>query len=165
MAVQLPSDIVADVMRNADPVRRLVASSRLQSLGTSSHANSATFSESLRAQPVGVSYAETVPALSKGGATSPSDEAKVFRDFERVVLHSLFETMLPKADSGAFGSGPSAGVWRSMAAEQLAGVYADAGGVGIESMFTTATGKAEMRLEAQWPYFALGAINDFRGRS
>ena len=96
MAVQLPSDIVADVMRNADPVRRLVASSRLQSLGTSSHANSATFSESLRAQPVGVSNAETFPALSKGGATSPSDEAKVFRDFERVVLHSLFQTMLPK---------------------------------------------------------------------
>ena len=79
-----------------------------------------------------------------------------------MVLRNLFEALLPREETEAFGSGPSAGVWRSMAADQLAGLYAENGGFGIARTLTSPDGKTSMRSERQWPYFSLDAIGNFR---
>lgn len=162
MAVQLPSDIVTDVMRNADPARRLAALERLQFKAVPAGADFAGYSRELELQESVVAGSGTIVATEFGGNVATADQSKVFRDFERVVLHSLFETLLPGKESGSFGSGPSAGVWRSMAAEQLADVYARNGGLGIGEMLAASSGGAAMRREPQWPYFALETIEGFR---
>lgn len=84
-----------------------------------------------------------------------------YRGFERLVLRNLFETLLPGEESGSFGEGPSAGVWRSMAADQLAGVYSEQGGIGIARMVSDNT--STLRREGQWPYFSQGAISTVKG--
>lgn len=163
MAVQLPSDIVADVMRNADPVRRIAATNRLQSDTTSSNVSFASYADSLQIRAGEVRGQMSEAVIDIEGTKRAGSGPDVFREFERTVLHNLFEALLPSEDSGSFGSGPSAGVWRTMAAEQLAGAYTEAGGLGIEGMIATSSGKTAMRREGQWPYFALETIDGFRG--
>ena len=76
------------------------------------------------------------------------------------MLRNLFESLLPKEESGAFGSGPSAGVWRSMAADQLAGLYAGTGGIGIAAELSSEVGGRD---GSQWPYFSTRKIEAFTG--
>jgi hypothetical protein len=157
MAVSLPSDLIVDVMRNADPARLQTAAEALQSL-----------------QPAGGDPQAFSAVLDQAGSTLPHNEVNRtpshgFGDtsqdphvqFERMVLRNLFESLLPGPDSGAFGTGPSAGVWRSLAADQLAGVYADAGGIGIAS--TLEHGAGVSKAAAQWPYFSTTKIEAFTG--
>ena len=157
MAVSIPSDLIADVMRNADPSRMRAATAALQNLRV----------------PDGEQRHFTA-VLDKAGSTLPSAEAgntarraidarapEPFIEFERMVLRNLFESLLPGPESGAFGSGPSAGVWRSLAADQLAGVYASSGGIGIAS--SLATGESGSGEQAQWPYFSTTKIEAFTG--
>lgn len=162
MAVTLSSDLVMDVMRNADPARRNVAVAKLQAAGGSAPREAAFEDvvealeprEAVPVQPLALSF-------SSGQAAAKNTDT-VYKGFERVVLRNLFETLLPESDSGAFGGGPSAGIWRSMAADQMAGVYADAGGVGIARMLEERSGEAPSHL-SQWPYFSVGPIKDFAG--
>ncbi len=80
-----------------------------------------------------------------------------------MVLRNLFETMLPAEDSGAFGDGPSSGIWRSMAADQLAVAYAKVGGIGIADLISPDGGGQPLKAEEQWPYFSVGTIKSFSG--
>ena len=77
-----------------------------------------------------------------------------------MVLRNLFEALLPGEETGSFGGGPSAGIWRSMAADQLAGVYSEGGGIGIADLVSGE--ELVLRRETQWPYFSKGAISTFR---
>lgn len=86
----------------------------------------------------------------------------MYQGFERMVLRNLFESLLPDEQSGAFGGGPSAGVWRSMAADQFAGVYASTGGVGIARMLSRDSEPDVLRRDTQWPYFAMDSIDSAR---
>lgn len=169
MAVTLPSDLIADVMRNADPSRRQAATARLQSLGNQEQGEFAGLvdqvatSASIVREP-----AHPIVAFSPHRAARASDgeadnKADALRGFERMVLRNLFETLLPSEESGSFGSGPSAGVWRSMAADQFAGVYADAGGIGIAKMLSAGGTPAEPLRAVEWPYFQVGSIRSFAG--
>jgi hypothetical protein len=79
-----------------------------------------------------------------------------------MLLRNLFEALLPDTESGAFGSGPSAGVWRSMAADQMASVYTEAGGTGIARILEERSGSISAQ-QGQWPYFRAGQISDFTG--
>lgn len=159
MAVELPSDLVMDVMRSADPVRRNAATVKLQAGSGGEHV---TFSELVNgtANQSGVFSDHSLTAL---GCLAGCREDRVHKDFERMVLRNLFEALLPKEETNAFGSGPSAGVWRSMAADQLAGIYAEKGGFRIAPVLASADGKTSMRSERQWPYFSLDAIGKFGG--
>lgn len=163
MSVSLPSDLIMDVMRNADPVRREAAAAKLKSTGDSSGPD-ATFADVTGAiASPGISSPKE--GLLPPGGTPGSSMARAespYQGFERMVLRNLFETLLPDSDSGAFGSGPSAGIWRSMAADQMAGVYADAGGVGIAEMLQQQSGESPAR-QAQWPYFSVNQIAGFKG--
>jgi hypothetical protein len=83
-------------------------------------------------------------------------------DFERMVLRNLLESLLPTSESGAYGAGPSAGIWRSLAADQLAGLYAGSGGIGIAE--TLSAGKdRDGSSQGGWPYFATDKIEAFSG--
>ena len=145
MAVTLPSDLVADVMRAADPARLASAQAKLRSTGGDAPAD---FAAVLNPVPT--------RAANTAAASDP------YQGFERMVLRNLFETLLPQENSGAFGGGPSAGVWRSLAADQLAGVYADSGGIGIARMLRGPEQEGG-EAEGAWPYFSAGKIEAFTG--
>jgi hypothetical protein len=167
MAVHLPSDLIADVMRNADPVRRKAATAKLDAAGDVAAGQFALTFDSLRASRAIAegTFKELAPASLSSAPSSltqlPSSKEPAYQGFERLVLRSLFETLLPGEDSGSFGEGPSAGIWRSMAADQLAGVYSENGGIGIAKLVSE--NASSLRREAQWPYFSKDAISTFRG--
>lgn len=164
MAVHLPSDIVSDVMRNADPARRGAAVARLQSAAGPGAMEFARAVEGV-GQNSSAMTAEAGKALSAapGSVANPSEVTEAYRGFERMVLRNLFETLLPEESTGSFGGGPSAGVWRSMAADQLAGVVAENGGIGIAAMIDGSGDEPGPKRSGQWPYFALDSIGSVRG--
>lgn len=138
MAVSLPSDIVNDVARAADPSRVQVAAAKL---GESPAGIAGTqFAEAL--DSVGLSSPSpgfdpymyranlrSSSALSGGvpGANSP------YRKFESFVLQTFVEAMLPK-DSTTFGKGTAGSIWKSMMAENLSNELTKAGGIGIATL-------------------------------
>ena len=146
MAVTLPSDLVADVMRAADPARLASAQAKLRSTGGDAPAD---FAAVLNPVPT--------RAANTAAASDP------YQGFERMVLRNLFETLLPQESSGAFGGGPSVGVWRSLAADQLAGVYADSGGIGIARMLRGPSEDGGGEAQGAWPYFSADKIEAFTG--
>jgi hypothetical protein len=150
MAVTLSTDLIADVLRSADPVRLKTATAKLHDLQPQEE-NPGTFANLLNGIDGGRPAAAYPPAAPR------SEDA--YAEFERMVLRNLFESLLPQAESGAFGTGPSAGVWRSLAADQLAGVYAGSGGIGIASTLASESGG----MTSQWPYFSTTKIEAFTG--
>lgn len=168
MAVSLPSDLVMDVIRNAQPARRSAAEARLQVPGSdfAEVVADTRSAPAASAQDESPSFPAPSPVATRAaGSRAHGDGASAYQGFERMVLRNLFETLLPSDESGAFGEGPSAGVWRSMAADQLAGVYAESGGIGIASLLSRKADGPDVRREAQWPYFAVDAIESFSGES
>ena len=170
MSVTLPSDLIADVMRNADPARRRAAVADLTSAAGGSDRRFAQAIEGM--QPAAASSAVSEPGgalratlTSSPGSQGPSGKGDNYQGFERMVLRNLFETLLPGEESGAFGGGPSAGVWRSMAADQLAGVYAKDGGIGIAKMLEGNSQASTPHREAEWPYFSMASIGTMKGWS
>ncbi len=169
MSVTLPSDLIADVMRNADPVRRSAAVGRLTSAAADS---GQAFDKTIDGvQAASASSAGSVADAAQGptltsspGAGRPASKSGTYQGFERMVLRNLFETLLPSGESGSFGGGPSAGIWRSMAADQLAGVYAKDGGIGIAKMLEGAAQGSTPRRATEWPYFSMGAIGAVAGQ-
>lgn len=169
MAVRLPSDLVFDVMKNADPVRQKTALAKLQSAGDDSVLG---FTEAMK----GIQKQLGMPWPSRGmvadgslltaspGATPQGvDRSSAYQGFERMVLRNLFETLLPDEKSEAFGVGPSAGIWRSMAADNLAEIYTESGGIGLTAMLSSSGEENGPRREAQWPYFSMSQIGTVRG--
>jgi len=168
MGVSLPSDVVVDVMRNADPSRLRGAVAKLQSMGGSED-NGVSFASVLQAQPEqwgdgAENLFSPIKTSVSPMAAATSDAGGTYAGFEQMVLRNMLEQLLPDAGSGAFGAGPSAAIWRSMAADQLADVYAKAGGIGIGSMLAEqdTSGRAQSA-EGQWPYFSTSEIRTFTG--
>jgi peptidoglycan hydrolase FlgJ len=172
MAVTLPSDLIADVMRNADPSRLNEAKARLSDIGSKRFSeefqNVLTDVGEKQAYPVSAAslseprISTSLPPVLPGRMNKASDmEAHVA--FERMVLRNLLESLLPDAGSGTFGTGPSAGIWRSLAADQLAGLYAGSGGIGIAATLSDATDKSSTNDEPEWPYFSRDRIEAFTG--
>ena len=168
MAVSLPSDLIADVMRNADPARLQTARAKLEILHETegSATNFAALLGRIDGEVAAAPNPDELPGSRNGllpAAQQPGVAAadEPYADFERMVLRNLFESLLPGAESGAFGGGPSAGVWRSLAADQLAGLYADTGGVGVARMLAGEEARNAGAIEGQWPYFRPGPVQAF----
>ena len=163
MGVSLPSDIVLDVMRNADPSRLAAATGKLRSIdgdgGSTAFAGVLNGAGGISPLPLTMDHTSADERLAAHQAGSQGS----YVDFERMVLRNLLESLLPEASSGTFGTGPSAGVWRSLAADQLAGLYADSGGLGIAQSLAAGTGGSAAATELQWPYFTNGKIEAFAG--
>lgn len=173
MAVSLPSDLIMDVMRSADPSRVNTVTAKLRDLGGNGHIGG-DFTDLLAGidGTHGEGGSPRAPADGEHGFPALVAPAGVgthrlasnpYVDFERMVLRNLLESLLPDATSGSFGTGPSAGVWRSMAADQLAGLYASSGGIGIAATLAGSDTQAVEGGDAQWPYFRTDAIKAFSG--
>lgn len=119
MAVSLQSDIVLDVIRAAEPEAAETARARLAAFGG--------------AAPPAVAFGDRLVdrygRADAGGAQAASQNPMV--KFEAMVLQNFIETMLPSDADQVYGGGLAGDIWRSLMAEQMAGVMAERGGIGI----------------------------------
>lgn len=154
MAVTIPSDLIADVMRVADPARLHAASHKLGNTAQTAPVPEVGFSDTLDR----LNWPVKSEALDKAAAAN--------RSFEQMMLRNVFESILPKADSGIYGGDMSSGIWRSMTADHLASAYAQSGGVGIAGSLAqnqTSMPRQPVAMLEQWPYFATPEIRGFVG--
>ncbi len=182
MAVTLSSDIIADVMRIADPSRFKAAAAKLDGAASEGTAFAGFVEEAaspgrvrdrgddLVADVLGAADdAKRTMAEAELGGRAPhvlaaaTPGAEPYRAFEQMVLRNMFETMMPQADSGAYGTDSSAGIWRSLANDQLASVYADWGGLGIAQTLSDKQAGGQVKSDGHWPYFETRQIRSFVG--
>ena len=187
--LKLPSDLIVDVLQAANPARRQAATRRLTELAAREPKSRVDFSTLLasstnRCGPFGARVSDAGIGAASGtgadalttdrtgaelGSRPANPAAKVpstkdsYTKFEGFLLRTAFEDILPPAESGSFGDGFAGGVWRSMAAEQFANLFADQGGVGIAAMMRKRVAMAEAEVaptqSGQWPYFAQATIS------
>jgi hypothetical protein len=120
VAIALPSDIIMDVARAADPAAAEAARDAL----AAHRANAA-------AQATGSGFAAQVPMPRTASGQKAVPES--FQRFEAMVLQSFIQTMLPKDSESVYGKGMAGDMWKSMMAEQLSVAMAGQGGIGIAS--------------------------------
>jgi hypothetical protein len=182
MTIAIPSDLVLDVMRNAVSARADAARAKLTMAGPVSAGTTSIFSGILngvsrKATPSDDLIAGVLDAADSDKATAAATRITGFSQgvelassrvtqspqvaFEQMVLRNMFESMLPAADSGIYGEeNASSGVWRSLAADQLATTYVNAGGLGIATSLTRAEADGPVS-RGQWPYFEQPVLNGF----
>lgn len=140
MGINPSTDLIVDVMRQADPIKVREAAERLSDVG-----------QALRVQKPEAQFASLVKeALGEGktrahGAATQapvqivdsqpgvrmSEKLAPGQQLESFVLTQLLENMMPKDADSLFGSGTAGSYWRSMLAEKLAAELTMAGGVGL----------------------------------
>lgn len=128
MAVDFPSDLIADVARAAD--RDAVAEARARLAGTAAPAGetAAAFTGEL-AQPH--------PSVDKPSSPDAVDgDNEAMKRFEAMMLQQMIEQMLPKENSAVYGEGFAGDMWRSIQAEKLGESFAEHGGIGIARTLT-----------------------------
>lgn len=191
MSVRIASDLVVSVMQAANPARAQAAAAKLSGLTGATAAPTPAFASLFAETASAPQKARDLPgdlimdvmnaadssrlaaASARLGATvqhgtrvaaeqhAPHDS---YAKFEGFLLRSAFEDILPPADSGAFGDGFAGGVWRSMAAEQFANLFADRGGIGIADMLRRRAEAGQTASNApvaggQWPYFEMPKLS------
>lgn len=140
MSIFPSTDIVSDVARAADPLKRDVALRRLNEMGAEQAAAGRAFAAMVDAPKRQSSATQFARATAQGAGLaaraqpSKSPEAVAAQKFEAFILQSWLEVLLPKEEGGSYGSGGAANVWRSMMAEQLGAQVARSGGIGLHKM-------------------------------
>lgn len=122
MAVTLPSDLLVDVMKAADPQQVAAARATLtaRSGGAAGRTSDVSFPTDLAPPPP--------------RATEPTDpRADAFKKFEAMVLQNFLKSMLPEGTESVYGNGLAGDMWKGLMAEKLADAVADRGGIGIAS--------------------------------
>lgn len=148
MGISLPSDIVLDVARAADPAKYQAASKRLSEIsGTTGGSDFASMIESPKGRSSG-----HMPLDPYGLRTALRNETALsvvprqddpYQQFEAFILQSFIESMMPKDSESVFGKGTAGGIWKSMLAEQIGNQVAKAGGVGIAKHVLSARASAD----------------------
>ncbi len=134
MSISPSSDLVLDVLRAADPASADAASARLATgapvraapVAAAGEAFRAAFDRSSRA-----AFDRSAVAAKAQGGRAEANTPQAYRKFEAMVLQSFIKEMLPKDGQDVFGKGTAGDVWKSMLAEQIAGVVSSRGGIGI----------------------------------
>jgi len=131
MAISPPSDIVLDVLNNADPSRLEVAQAQLKAGQATAEAQrlastDASFDATLRKDAV----SEAHKLKHRLDGVEKKQVPETYRKFEAMVLQNFIKTMLPESDE-IYGKGSSGEIWRGMMAEQIANEIAREGGIGI----------------------------------
>ena len=93
MAVSLSSDLILDVMRNADPARLKTATAKLESLDSRDEGRvfaSALGGVEKTAGPLGQGGMGGMGETSHAVGGNPKS---AYQDFERMVLRNLFESL------------------------------------------------------------------------
>jgi flagellar protein FlgJ len=129
MAISPPSDIVLDVLNNADPSRLEVAQAQLKT--------GREVSEARRLASTDASFASAFKNVDDShnikhrlDGAQKKDVPETYRKFEAMVLQNFIKTMLPESDQ-IYGKGASGEIWKGMMAEKIAEEVAKGGGVGI----------------------------------
>ncbi|SNY92163.1 Rod binding protein [Cohaesibacter sp. ES.047] len=143
MAISIPSDLVLDVVRAADPVAQQNATMRL---GTSSvpgapateFASLATQSTNQDSMDFKDTYSSiTNPAFLTDASSGVSrynmspKRSDLGVKFEAMLLNQFLGEMLPRDSEAFFGKGTAGEIWRSMMAEQLGDQLAKSHAVGL----------------------------------
>lgn len=179
MAVTIPSDLVMDVLRQADPAKLQKSAARLTGTNQFVSVKSSDFSRLMGGRDAGdISGAPDMPGVATRVATATAsgllpDKPSVssstgvptdpYKEFERLFYRNVFELVLPPVESGAFGGDSAGGIWRSMAADQFSGAVV-AGHDGAISALVQGRGLAEgVEMQAEWPYFQTTPITGFTG--
>lgn len=87
-------------------------------------------------QASGESFVAAAPAAGaarsvSGGIDQARNQPEAFKRFEAMVLQTFIQNMMPKDTGSVYGGGMAGDMWKSMMAEQLAGVMSERGGIGI----------------------------------
>ena len=167
MAVSIPSDLVVDVMRAADPARLQRAVSKLSGSAEGERSGAMNFSSTL-ANTQNTSCLNILPVNDAAPSQGHHEVEATRQGFEQMVWRSLYETVLPEEKSGVFGGGPSAGIWRSMAADQLASVASKNSSLKILDVrngdaLAATRDMANGESLSGWPYFATSQIRSYAG--
>jgi len=164
MGISPETDLIIDVMRQADPVRAREAAERLARVGRTmapkpdagdfaAHVTRAI--SAARAEPTATGWRSSIQnkpepdaslrmTQTGPGGVRPSEKMSPSQQLEAFVLTSLVETMMPKDAESVFGSGTAGAYWRSILAEKLAAELTMAGGVGLrEQLGLQDTDKSE----------------------
>jgi len=131
MAISPPSDIVLDVLNNADPSRLEVAQAKLKAGQATAEAQrlastDASFDATMRRDAIGDSH----KLKHRLDGVEKKEVPETYRKFEAMVLQNFIKTMLPDSDE-VYGKGSSGEIWKGMMAEQIASEIAREGGIGI----------------------------------
>jgi peptidoglycan hydrolase FlgJ len=131
MAISPPSDIVLDVLNNADPSRLEVAQAKLKAGQATAEAQrlastDASFAANIRKDVVGDAH----KLKHRLDGVEKQEVPETYRKFEAMVLQNFIKTMLPDSDE-VYGKGASGEIWKGMMAEEIASEIAREGGVGI----------------------------------
>ncbi|MET0721199.1 MAG: rod-binding protein [Tardiphaga sp.] len=145
------NDLIADVLKAADPTVQRAATTRLERMAPGAADFASTIADEFaagRASPTansgiaGEGQVATTPVIRQSHGNNA-----VYRKFESFVLQMFVETMLPKDVEGVFGKGTAGNVWRSMLAEQIGNEMAKGDGVGIAKMLAKSRAASEQTPE------------------
>ncbi|WP_319532052.1 rod-binding protein [uncultured Cohaesibacter sp.] len=143
MAISIPSDLVLDVVRAADPVEQQNATMRLgtSSSLTSTSAELASVEAALKGDEQ-KDFKNTYSSIARpafltdevSGSTrynmSPN-RSDLGVKFEAMLLSQFLGEMLPRDSEAFFGKGTAGEIWRSMMVEQLGDQLARSNAVGL----------------------------------
>lgn len=133
-------DLILGVSNAAAAARQRDAAARLERLSREASGPvqaSEQTAESEAAWPTDVRMASSnasraARVLSPSAAENGSDpKAKVYVQFEAVLLQNMIEAMMPKDTEAMTGSGTAGQIWKSMLAEKVAEEIARSGTLGI----------------------------------
>lgn len=160
MGISPPTDLVVDVMQNAQTERVRQVVSKLKALSASGSADFGTTmaktgqagaaapqsaDEQARAKalamiPPGLAFSGTslttlqnAHALSQRSVnqfSTAQPSSDALKKFEGMVLAKFLDTMMPE-NSSVFGGGTAGSTWKTMLTEKIGDAIADAGGIGI----------------------------------
>ncbi len=136
MAFDFGSDILADAIRAADPVKADAALAKLENL---SKPNSGK---------IGARFSQVYEtAINKTRPPANSDKRAALERYEAAILGTFIQAMMPKETESFFGKGFAGEVWKSQLSQAVAEQLAHRGGIGIASRllndFTVDEGRAK----------------------
>ncbi len=140
MSIFPANDLVLDVGRAADPVRKAGAITRLERLSLPSGVPASISGASLmppvaRSNPTNFQVSKSNQSMPTSASPERQDaHVTAFRKFEAFILQTWLEILLPKAGFCAYGHDQASGIWRSLMAEQLGEQLSKNDSLGIERL-------------------------------
>ncbi|TWF53386.1 rod-binding protein [Neorhizobium alkalisoli] len=173
MAISPPSDLVLDVVRNADPMALQEAQDKLKASKAAFAAHS--LADSGKGFGAAVDMMSSTSASSRAGLDHAEKSKKTaempeeYRKFEASILSTFVNNMMPKETEDVYGKGSAGEFWKGMMAEKISDEMSKRGGVGIaEQMYSQALAKAKNHVTVNAATDendrsqALSAVTDFQ---
>lgn len=134
MAISIPSDLVLDVVRAADPAAAGKAQALLEAAAGRKADLAAITPAFTREVASAVETGLGDLRARVGQAVAQDGKAEIpeaYRKFESMVLGNFVQSMMPEDGEEIFGKGTAGEIWKDMMAQEIGKVIADGGGIGI----------------------------------